>query len=456
MKFIAEFIRSPWSSVKVWRLIAVIFLLAFALRLFASGVFEGLTAGPSLEGFGVDGVEFNQIAVHIVGDHEYSINQGEPTTFRAPGFPLALAFIYQLFGAENYFAARICFALIGALLVVPTFFLAREATNHLTAAGTALLVAGYPNLIYYNIHFASEPLYTLLLATATLCLLRAIKQSAWPLYFTSGLMLGLAALTRPVAILFFPFLGVAALILSSRHFKKSLWQVSLFCLAGVLTVAPWTLRNYLAQQKFSLIASNGGSTFWGSNNDLVLNNPQYQGDWVSTETFEEQKNLLKGLPEVERDQREWELGKAFLKEHPQAIPRLLWYKVSAFWTPILKTPNAKFNLIVGLSYASLLPFIIAGFWLFLKRIKGLIIELVILSVPILATLLSSLVFYGSSRFRCTIEPMLLIFAASAIGALASRLIQVPELFPFDETDRHSKIAVSAVESKSFSHKACAG
>jgi 4-amino-4-deoxy-L-arabinose transferase-like glycosyltransferase len=432
MKHIGELFQRLRSSAKIWQILAIIFLLAFALRLFASGVFEGLDAGPSLNGFGVDGVEFNQIAANIVQRHEYSINAGEPTTFRAPGFPLVLAFIYEIFGVDNYVAARIFFALIGALLIIPTFFLAREATNKLTAIFAALIVASYPNLIYYNIHFASEPLYTLLLATSALCLFRAIKQSSWQLFFVSGLVLGFAALTRPVAVLFFPFFAIAGLLLSSRHLKRSVWQVGFFCLAGVLTIAPWSARNYLAQEKFSLITTNGGSTFWGSNNELVLNDPHYRGDWVSTETFGEQKNLLRGLPEVERDQREWEYGKAFLKQNPQAIPRLLWYKLTAFWTPILKTPNAKFNLIVGLSYAAMLPFIFAGFWLFLKNQKTRKTELAILSLSVFITLLNSLIFYGSSRFRCTIEPMLLIFAASAITALLSTILKLPELSPFND------------------------
>ncbi|MEW6127367.1 MAG: glycosyltransferase family 39 protein [Acidobacteriota bacterium] len=431
--------------------LSFIFLLAFALRLTASGLFEGIHSGPSPEGFGVDGVEFNQIAENLALHHQFSIVEGSPTTFRAPGFPLLLAGIYEIFGVDNFFAARVCFALIGTLLVFPVFFLTREITNDFTAMIAALLAAIYPNLIYYNIHFASEPLYTLLLTTSIFLFLRASKALSSRDFFMSGLLLGMAALTRPVAVLFIPFFAIAILFLYRRNFLKLIFPIAVFAFAAGLVIAPWTLRNYLAQQQFVMITTNGGSTFWGSNNQLVLDDPQLHGDWVTTETFEEQKNLLRDLSEAERDRHEWQYGKSFLKNHPQVIPRLLWYKFYAFWTPILKTPNHKFNLLVGLSYGLLLPFILAGSWLFFKRRKLLRRELLILIAPIFATLMSVLVFYGSSRFRCTIEPLLLVFAATAISGLVAMVFKQPAVFPFEKVTSNLKNGKNKSREKSFSY-----
>lgn len=150
-----------WAS--TWRLqLAAIFLLALSLRLFANAAFEGMGEGPNLGAFGEDAVEFHQIAANLVEHGEYALEPGTPTSFRAPGFPFALAAVYSVFGVSNFVAARIFFSLVGALLTIAVFFLAREAADDLTALLAAALAAVYPNQLYYNIHFGTEPLYTLM------------------------------------------------------------------------------------------------------------------------------------------------------------------------------------------------------------------------------------------------------------------------------------------------------
>ena len=69
-----------------WLLVGVL-VVAFALRWLANSMLEGLDAGPSVRNFGADGVEFNALAAHLVQDGEFSVTAGQPTSFRAPGFP---------------------------------------------------------------------------------------------------------------------------------------------------------------------------------------------------------------------------------------------------------------------------------------------------------------------------------------------------------------------------------
>jgi 4-amino-4-deoxy-L-arabinose transferase-like glycosyltransferase len=419
--------RAPWLARawtlerSRWLLLTLIFLAAFGLRLAANAKFEGLNEGPSLSGFGADGVEFNSIASNLVTRHEYARDPGRPTSFRAPGFPFALAGVYLVFGANNYLAARIFFCTIGALLAIVLFFVARIVVGERGALLAAALAAIYPNLVYYNIHFASEPLYTLLLCASVWALLGAAKlRSPW-LSGLSGGLLGLAALTRPAALIFFPIFGVAILWLVLKPARREILKpailgVALFCGAGVLTIAPWTARNYLVHDRFLVVASNGGSTLWGGNNEIVLGDPTLHGTWITTETMVEQKAKVQQLTnEVDRDRMESDLGKQFLSTHLGDLPRLVWYKLRAFWTPVSATPNARFNLIMELSYGPMLLLMLLGFWFFARRYPAA--QLTILMAPIAGTVLSSLVFYGSARFRCTIEPLLLVFAALALKEL---------------------------------------
>ena len=96
-----------------------------------------------------------------------------------------------------------------------------------------------------------------------------------------------------------------------------------------------------------------------------------------------------------------------------------WYKLWAFWTPNSATPNAKFNRIMEISYGPMLPLMLFGFWVFARRYSAAQVTMFVL--PIAGTVLSALVFYGSARFRCTIEPFLLIFAAVAVAELVARV-----------------------------------
>ena len=413
--------QTPLSR-KHWLMLLFIFGIAFALRLLATIMFEGLAEGPSQRGFGADAVEFNAIAANLAGHGEYTIEPHHPTSFRAPGFPFALAGIYALFGVNNFSAAHLFFCLIGAALTLVVFFLAREVTHLNTALIAAGLVAVYPNVLYYAIHFSSEPLFTLLLTLSLWLFLRGAKYHAPHFYAYSGLLLGLAALTRPLAFYFFPFYVVAALWLGRSRCKSTLSGLFLFMLLVALPIAPWTARNYLVHHRYLLIASNGGSTFWGSNNSVVLNDPHCRGGWVSTNYMPDEKAEVRKLTnEVDRDRLEWKFGETFLTQHSKDIPRLVWYKFRALWTPFCDTPNKKFNLIIGLSYGFMIPMMGWGFWLFLRSRRADSPEMIILLLPIIVTVLSCLAIYGSARFRSTIEPILMVFAAEAFMRVANTL-----------------------------------
>ena len=60
---------------------------------------------------------------------------------------------------------------------------------------------------------------------------------------------------------------------------------------------------------------------------------------------------------------------------------------------------------------------------FLPKSRKARTRLLLLSIiaPVVATTAATLVFYGSARFRSTIEPLLLTFASVTLLAIVSRL-----------------------------------
>lgn len=395
--------------------LVVIVVVAFVIRVYATARFEGMTAPPNSGAF-YDGVEFEKIAANLVQHHEFSVHEGQPTSFRAPGLPFALAFVYLLFGVGNFFAAHVFFCAVGAATCVAGYLVARECGGDLVGLLTAAAIAAYPNLLYYCIHFASEPLFTVLLTLSIWAFLRALRDDRWTMYAGSGVLLGLASLTRPAAFYFLPFFGLAALVALGFRLRPRAIGIVAFGLGTIAPVVPWAARNYAVHGQPLLFASNGGSTFWGANNAIVLDDPVNRGGWVSTEDMREQKALVHATRgELAQDQLEWQFGKEFLREHPRVIPRLLWYKFYALWTPVSTSPNATFNVIQTVSYGLALPVMLAGLALFLTRLPLRDRRVVTFAAPILATTAATLVFYGSARFRSTIDPLLLTLAATAVA-----------------------------------------
>jgi 4-amino-4-deoxy-L-arabinose transferase-like glycosyltransferase len=401
-----------------WQL-AGIFALALLLRLLGNALLVDMTVGAARDDFS-DGVEFEAIARNLVERGEFAIDPGSSTSFRAPGFPWLLAGVKALAGTENAAAARAVFCLIGALLPLATFWLARQLASRRAALLAAMLVAVYPNLAYYSLHFASEPLHTLLLVCALALLVQGLRRGSRGEVALAGVALGLAALTRPLALQVAPVLTIAAWWCFRRRGPRAVGHAAVFLLATGLTVLPWTVRNTALHGQVVLVVTNGGSTFWGANNALVLEQPALRGGWVSTNAMPAQKAAITAVDnEAARDELEWARGRAYLSGHSAVLPRLLWNKWAEFWSPFSTTPNAAFNLLVGVSYGALLPFMLIGAWLLVRPggrppPHGTI--LVLLAVAV--TLAGTLVFYGSSRFRSVIEPLLLIGAAVALTRFA--------------------------------------
>src|SRR5262249_60480337 len=98
-------------------------------------------------------------------------------------------------------------------------------------------------------------------------------------YVGAGLLLGAAALTRPFALLAVPFF---ALVLLAHLRWRGLLAGVVLGLTTAAVVVPWTYRNYHVHHRFVPVATNGGSTFYGGNNDRVVNERRLFGSWVST------------------------------------------------------------------------------------------------------------------------------------------------------------------------------
>lgn len=117
--------------------------------------------------------------------------------YKEPLLSLLLNLVAPIFGGDYEWAGKAISLLSGSIAIGLLFLLAYELFgSRLLALLAALLVAVHPQILYYNTHPFSEALYLCLIMLAMLSFWRAYHGGSLPVAVASGVVLGLAFLTR--------------------------------------------------------------------------------------------------------------------------------------------------------------------------------------------------------------------------------------------------------------------
>jgi hypothetical protein len=179
--------------------------------------------------------------------------------FYPPVYPYFLAVLHRLL--RSHAAMLAVQALVGALVVPAVWSAGRRAYGPRAGALSALVAAFYPELVWFSVHFWSETVFLVLLWWAMERLIRADASERLGLAAAAGVLWGLAALTRDVALLLAP----VALVWSLRRGRRA-WRIAaLFALGVLLTIAPWTIRNAVVFHSLIPISTMGAENVWVGN-----------------------------------------------------------------------------------------------------------------------------------------------------------------------------------------------
>jgi hypothetical protein len=171
------------------------------------------------------------------------------------GYSGFLALFYRVLGASHSVAA-VANALVGAALAAVTWALAGRALSPWRARAAGLLVALHPGLVLYAPLVMSEPLAALLTMVAFWLAVRDCRPARG--LAVGALLLGVAALVRPQALLCAPFL---ALLFAKGAVKGVLGRAPAAlaaCALALVPVLPWTARNCRVMDGCSLVSTNAG------------------------------------------------------------------------------------------------------------------------------------------------------------------------------------------------------
>ncbi len=307
-----------------------VFALALAVRIavvvWAAGRFP-----PA-----ADGAYYQRIAERIAAGLGYTwLWPDGVVTYAAHypvGYPGAVGALYALLGAHPA-VAMLLNAVLGALAALAVHRLAARAAPRSRAvpALSGALVALHPGLVAYTPALMTEGVTGSLVACAAWSSAWAReRRPALAPFAVLGLLVGVATLVRPQALLLAPLFAGLALLgsppgdgaridgpLAVRAARRAA-PVLVTVIAALLVCAPWAARNCVRMNQCALVSVNGG---W---NLLIGADPASTGAWAPIQVPEACREVF---DEAGKDACFGREARRYIAEHPGAwlglVPRKL-------------------------------------------------------------------------------------------------------------------------------------
>jgi hypothetical protein len=205
----------------------------------------------------------------------------------------------------------------------------------------------------------------------------------------------------------------------------------------LVAISPWTVRNYMAFNRFVLLNTNAGFAFYWSNHPIHGQNfPADLPDWSSY--VELIPPDLLSLNEAELDQALLKQGLGFIQDDPQ---RYLMLSISRINDYFMFWPTSESGLVSNVSrvfsFGLLWPLMAYG--LISQGRRSILSELFILYLFIIIYTAIHLLSWALIRYRLPIDAVLIIFASTTLVEMQMKLTQ--------RKNRIQKIQIQRVETQ---------
>ncbi len=242
--------KRPWLSEHI-NALCILAILAFSTIFFVN-----LGSGPL---WAADEQTYSQLAFNMLKTGDYLTPQafggvamwiGKP-----PLFMWLMSLAYQVFGVNN-FASRFWSAVFGSLSLVLVFYLGKKLYNLHVGFISAIVLGTFTTFYAFARHAMTDiPFVFFILASIYFLLLSEKTESTNRYAALSGVLFGLAFLTKQVVALLIPLIAFFYFTATRRSIKVFFTKrFTLFWQVALLIVSPWLLYMIL---RF-------GPVFWDS------------------------------------------------------------------------------------------------------------------------------------------------------------------------------------------------
>ena len=340
-----------------------------------------------------------------------------PSALHGPAFPAALALFSRL-GGVSYVDHQWASILFGLPQIVFAVLLANMLSGRRAALITGAVCIVYPNLWLTDGSLFVEGLAAGFTTAATWTLYRWIHRPRASMIVATGVLIGLAALTRGEALLLIPlFFGAVVLLLRAVDWRVR-WTHALWgTIAAVITLAPWMIYNAPRFNVFVPLSTNSNEVLFYANCDDV-----YSGSFIGFWSFDCQTRHRAEFGEAPGDQAEqavyWrKLAIEYIKEHRDRLPKVVVARVGRQWELFRPAQTLDFAIIEGrdrtsvrigqLGFYVMMPLAVLGSFA-MRRRRQPILPMWSHAIGVTVTAVYA---YGTLRFRAPWEPVMITLAA---------------------------------------------
>ncbi|MES2409237.1 MAG: glycosyltransferase family 39 protein [Patescibacteria group bacterium] len=219
-----------------------------------------------------DFLDYDNIAKALVEKGGY-ITISTDNLIYPPLYPIFLSIIYRMFGYSYSAVYLVQFIFLGVI----AFIFYKTGKKYIGLSKTfsilvSLTIIIWPYMMLYSLVVSSEILFILFLSIFLYLFLKFVDLPTRQLSVGMGIAIGLAVLTRPVALLLplWLIIGVTLLHfisywkLTLQHFKLSLLSLLVF----IITLLPWIGFVYLKFDRLIPVASNLSAVTDKANNSF--------------------------------------------------------------------------------------------------------------------------------------------------------------------------------------------
>jgi hypothetical protein len=345
---------------------------------------------------------------------------------RAPGYPVFLAALGSVddHPRSTPAAVKLAQAAVGAIGVVIIGLLAARVAGAAAGGLAAIGAAVHPPLVWIPAYVLSEALYSTLALACVLVLLGAApprpgRRSPFAVLALGGALAGIAALVRPVGILFIALYTVWLFL------RRAPTHAAIFALGAAIVIAPWTVRASARAHRFVLIATEGGVTFWTGNHPLASGEGDLSANPQLSSADMELRARHRHLDADALEPIYYREAVDHIRADPARWLGLMGRKLFYQWIPAgpsYRQHSPLYAVTSIASYLAVLPLGVAGL-IWLARARRVPAALLLLA---LSQVLAGLIFVPQERYRIpVIDPVLLIFAAVWLASRARAVFTSP-------------------------------
>lgn len=382
---------------------------------------------PLTEVLLIDSETYDRLA-QLILNGEYRGEQTYAVNFLYPWF---LAAIYAV-GKAATAPVFIVQAVLDSMSCLLVYWLGCRLFTRPAGIVAGIIVALYGPLVFYTGALLTPTLITFLGLVAVSLLVKYSEVQRWPLVFVTGVVIGLATLTRGNNVLLLAA-GAIYLFIALGSWRRAIRPAVAMAIGVLLVVSVVTIRNYTVEGRVVPVSANYAALYVGHNPEAtgLYAMPSFtEGAAFDDEvlgTREAVSELLgRDVTLAESSQYLFNEGLRYAVSHPWEEVELTARKFYFFWNRTEAPTNLNYYFAgdyssllawLPLTFGIIAPLGLFGMWLTRRQWRTYLL----LYLYILAVLVTCLLFFLSAEYRIPIVPIVVLFAAHAVVVLAREL-----------------------------------